>query len=255
MPPQADPVEELQASFVTLARRYSRPVITLTYAQTLDGSIAVRGSEPLAISSAETKLLTHRLRAIHDGILVGVGTVLADDPKLTARRVGGPHPRPVVLDSRLRTPPTARVLQHPRGAVIVTADDADPARGAALQAAGAQVLRVPRRAAGVDLGATLAALRDLGLTSLMVEGGARVLAAFLQAQLGDWLVVTLAPYLVGGVPVLAHLVAAEPHPPSDLAAFPRLTQARWRAYGRDWVVWGRLAWPSRPPAPPSEASP
>ncbi len=237
-----DPVEILHASFPALARP-TRPAITLTYAQTLDGSIAVRADARLVISGPETKHLTHRLRAAHDAILVGVGTVLADDPKLTARRVGGPHPKPVVLDSRLRTPPTARVLQHPRGVVIVTTQQADAQRAAALQAQGAQVLRVPPGPNGVDLPAALAALRQQGIVSLMVEGGARVLTAFLRQRLGDWLLVTIAPFLVGGVPVLAQPVAPQPNPPSDLAAFPRVARPQWQAYGRDWVVWGRLAWP------------
>ena len=255
MPEHPDPVDELRASFEALAARHARPAVTLTYAQTLDGSIAVRPDEPLAISGPETKYLTHRLRAVHDGILVGVGTVLADDPKLTARRVGGPHPRPVILDSRLRTPRSARVLRHPKGALLVAAADANPSRAAALEAAGAQVLRVPRGPAGVNLTAALAALYALGLRSLMVEGGARVLASFLRARLGDWLLVTLAPYLVGGVPVLADLATDAPRPPSDLAAFPRLEEARWRAYGRDWVVWGRLAWPPRRAPASPEVSP
>ena len=249
--PAPDPIAALQEAWAA-ARPTARPWVTLTYAQTLDGSIAVRPQEPLAISGPETKHLTHRLRAWHDGILVGVGTVLADDPKLTARRVGGPHPRPVVLDSRLRTPPQARLLQHPQGALLVTTPDAAEARAAALRAAGATIVRVPRGPHGVALPAALAALRDHGLQRLMVEGGARVLTAFLRARLGDWLLVTLAPFLVGGVSVLTGL-AAPPDTPSDLAYFPRVARGQWQTYGRDGVLWGPLVWPA-PPAGP-EGSP
>ena len=80
------------------------PQVTLTFAQSLDGSIAAVRGQPLALSSAETMVITHRLRAMHAAIVVGVGTLVADDPSLTTRLVEGPSPRPVVLDASLRTP-------------------------------------------------------------------------------------------------------------------------------------------------------
>src|SRR4051794_24685033 len=89
-----------------------RPIVTLAYAQSLDGSIATAARRPLALSSQPALKLTHQLRAEHDAILVGIGTVLADDPLLTVRLVNGPNPVPVVLDSRLRLPSTARLLGH-----------------------------------------------------------------------------------------------------------------------------------------------
>ena len=87
-------------------------MVTLSYAQSLDGSLTTRRGERLTLSGEETKLLTHRLRAAHDAILVGIGTVLADNPKLTARLVGGPHPLPVVLDRRLRIPMDSEIIQR-----------------------------------------------------------------------------------------------------------------------------------------------
>ncbi len=234
-----DPVGEIRnaASEVCAA---GRPLVTLTYAQSLDGSISHRPDAPLALSGSETKHLTHRLRAAHDAILVGVGTVLADDPKLTARRVGGPHPLPVVLDSRLRTPPTARVLQHPRGCVIATAEDAPAERETALTAAGARVVRLPRGDHGVALLPLLERLYRLGVCSLMVEGGRQVLTAFLQAGLVDWVLLTIVPYFVGGVHALDALSPRTPNPHS-VEAFPGLVPG-WRTFrlGRDLVLWGRM---------------
>lgn len=235
-----DPVAALQAARAQ-ARLADRPWVTLTYAQSLDGSISYRADAPLTLSGPETKTLTHRLRAMHAAILVGVGTVLADDPKLTARRVGGPHPLPVILDSRLRTPPTARVIHHPRGCVIATTEEAPAGREAALKAQGAQVVRLPRGPQGVALPALLAWLREAGLDSLMVEGGRQVLTAFLQSGLVDWVLVTIAPYFVGGVPAVGAL-APQVSDPESVTAFPGLAPD-WQAVrlGRDLVIWGRLA--------------
>ncbi len=94
-------------------------MVGLCYAQSLDGCLAEARGRPTALSGPESGRLTHRLRSLHDAILVGVGTVLADDPRLTVRGVRGPSPQPVILDSRLRTPPDAYlVAQHPRPAWI-----------------------------------------------------------------------------------------------------------------------------------------
>ncbi|MBM2842777.1 MAG: RibD family protein, partial [Anaerolineales bacterium] len=91
-----------------------RPFITLSYAQSLDGSIALPDGRPLALSSPPSLFRTHALRARHDGVLVGVGTILADDPQLTVRHAAGPNPQPIVLDTGLRTPLPARILSNPR---------------------------------------------------------------------------------------------------------------------------------------------
>ncbi len=236
--PAPDPVAEIRAAAKALCAS-GRPLVTLTYAQSLDGSISHRPDAPLALSGPETKHLTHRLRAAHDAILVGVGTVLADDPKLTARRVGGPHHLPVVLDSRLRTPPTARVLQHPRGCIIAAAEDAPAGRDAALTAAGARVVRLPRGPRGIALPALLSWLYEAQVCSLMVEGGRQVLTAFLQAGLVDWVLLTIVPYFVGGVPAIGPLPARAANP-QTVEAFPGL-MPDWRVtrLGRDLVLWGK----------------
>src|SRR5687768_14040118 len=92
-------------------RAVNRPFVTLSYAQSLDGSIAVNSGASLALSGLESTCLTHQLRSLHDGILVGISTVLTDNPQLSVREWDGPSPQPIVLDSHLRMPATARLSQ------------------------------------------------------------------------------------------------------------------------------------------------
>jgi 3,4-dihydroxy 2-butanone 4-phosphate synthase/GTP cyclohydrolase II len=175
-----------------------RPFVTLTYAQSLDGSIAAAPGRPLALSGPVSSTLTHALRAAHDAILVGIGTVLADDPRLTVRLVAGPNPQPVVLDSHLRLPPTARLRHHPRGVWLATTAAAG---GGDELAQSATLLSLPAGDDGrVDLAALVAELGRRGVRSVMVEGGQRVLSSFLAQRLADTLVVTLTPQVGGGLP-------------------------------------------------------
>lgn len=217
------------------ARKLARPVVTLSYAQSFDGCLTDRRGSGMALSGAESKLMTHQLRAAHAGILVGIGTVLADDPRLTARLAGGPHPRPVVLDSRLRIPLESRLLaRQDCPPWIVCAPDADPDRREALEKTGARLIAIPRGDEGLpDLLETLRALYTLGLDSLMVEGGARVLASFLRARLVDQAVVTVAPLWVGGLPALDGGVGRN-------GRYPCWDNAQSALFGCDWVVWGKL---------------
>jgi 3,4-dihydroxy 2-butanone 4-phosphate synthase/GTP cyclohydrolase II len=101
-----------------------RPRVTLTYAQSLDGSIAARSGRPLPLSGTESRHYTHQLRAAHDAILVGIGTVLNDDPRLNVRLASGAAPRPIVLDSELRCPIDARCLEVSRRPIVITTDRA-----------------------------------------------------------------------------------------------------------------------------------
>lgn len=214
-----------------------RPTVTLTYAQSLDGSIAARRGEPLALSGAEAMAYTHRLRAAHEGILVGINTVVADDPQLTVRLVSGENPQVVVLDSHLRFPKKARLLEGEGGPWIVCTEEAPRQRQAVLEAAGARVLRVEADEQGqVRLAPALRRLREEGLQSLMVEGGATVIASFLAAGLVDRVVVTVAPLLVGGLAAagtLAQQLNGQP--------FPRLERVRCWQLGEDVVVAGDVA--------------
>ncbi len=212
-------------------RPQGRPWVTLSYAQSLDGCLTRRRGAPTPLSGPASLRLTHRLRAAHDGILVGIGTVLADDPRLTTRLVAGPQPQPVVLDSHLRLPPTARVLDHPRSVWVATTSRAPQAARRAVEARGAQVLVFsPNEAGQVPLAPLLAALADRGLRTLMVEGGARVLTAFLQAGLADAVVVTVAPVYLSGLP------AIEGRLPQPI----RPSAVHWELYGEDAVLWALL---------------
>jgi 3,4-dihydroxy 2-butanone 4-phosphate synthase/GTP cyclohydrolase II len=131
------PVEAILADIRSQQQVAGRlPRVTLTYAQSLDGCIAARRGEPYLLSGPESKRMTHQLRAAHSAILVGIGTVLADNPRLTARVAGGENPQPVVLDSRLRLPLDARLLQT-GSPWIATTYSADPQRCALLAQAGA----------------------------------------------------------------------------------------------------------------------
>ena len=218
-----------------------RPAITVSYAQSLDGSIAALPGEPLRLSGARALGLTHRLRARHDAILVGIGTVLADDPRLNVRLAAGRSPTPVVLDSRLRLPGTARLLRGDgrRPALVATTRGASAAAVRRLRAQGAEVIRFAAEEGRVPLRRLLRALARRGVRRLLVEGGGRVLTSLFAARLADAVVVTVAPRLVGGEPVLTRVPA--PVTLRDLA---------WSRYGDDLVFAGRPRFGIRAPGNP-----
>jgi len=219
-------------------RHTRRPFVTLSYAQSVDGSIAARPGQSLALSGALSMTMTHQLRAAHDAILVGIGTVLADNPHLTVRLVAGRHPQPIVADSRLRLPLNAHLLcQHPLSPWIAAGEEADAGRQKVLEAAGARVLRLPMNARGqVNLTALLDQLGALGIRSLMVEGGARIITSFLADRLVDHIVLTVAPRLVGGLRAVRRLAHADP------AQLPRLRNLRYQWLAEDLVLWCDPAW-------------
>ena len=177
--------------------RDDRPAIVLKYAQTLDGRIATASGDARWISGVEERKVSHALRATSDAVLVGVGTVLADDPQLTVRMVPGASPTRVVLDSRLRVPDDARVLDHDAPTVLLTTERSSPSRRAELRARGVTVHVVPDRDGLVDLAAGASRLRSLGIELLLVEGGAHVITGLLRARLVDRLIVAVAPLIIG----------------------------------------------------------
>ena len=233
----SDPLDALLAEVAAGRPAAGRPFVTLSYAQSLDGSIALREAESLALSGPASLAMTHRLRAAHDAILVGIGTVLADDPRLSVRHATGPNPRPVVLDSQLRLPLESRLLQGSPPPWIAAGLRAGADRQARLEDAGASILRVElARQGGLNLLHLLECLRQRGIERVMVEGGARVITSFLSEKLVDLFVLTVAPVIVGGVPGVHDLGIASPE------QIPRLEQPQWVAAGSDLVVWGRLGW-------------
>jgi len=224
-------LEDAQAQ----AFRRSRPFVTLAYAQSLDGSIAGEGNRPLSLSSQASLQLTHELRASHDAILVGVGTVVADNPRLNVRLASGEDPRPIVVDSRLRIPRDAHLLENARGVWLATTEAAATSTEAELQSRGALVLRLRALENGwVDLEALLERLAKRGVRHLLVEGGARILTSFLESKIVDYLVITISPRFVGGL---------RPLDSRELPSFPSLVSWRSERVGEDLVMAGGLVWP------------
>jgi diaminohydroxyphosphoribosylaminopyrimidine deaminase / 5-amino-6-(5-phosphoribosylamino)uracil reductase len=178
----------------------TRPTVTLSYAQTLDGRVATLDGGSRWISCPDSLRFAHETRAAHDAILVGSGTVRNDDPSLTVRLVAGRSPLRVVLDSSLRVPLAANVLADGAASrtVIATTSRAPHERLSEVRATGARVLVVPRNGDGrVELGPLLAELVAMGVGSIMVEGGAAVITTFLRERLVDRIAVCIAPKILG----------------------------------------------------------
>ncbi len=217
-----------------------RPLLTLKAAASLDGKIATRSGQSRWLTGEAARNAGHRFRNRVDAVLVGVETALADDPLLTARPDGVPgHPLTrIVLDSMLRTPPSARVLPRAGGSsTIVAATDAAPStREKALRAAGAEVLRTEADRRGrVSLGPLLRALGERGVRHVLVEGGGRVHGSFIREGLADRLLYFVAPVVVGD--------ARAPGAISGLGALalqslPRLSNVTHEVVGDDLLIQG-----------------
>ncbi|MEM1415879.1 MAG: RibD family protein [Myxococcota bacterium] len=210
-----------------------RPRVVLKAALTLDGKLATRSGDSRWITSKASRVEAHRLRAEADAVMVGVGTALADDPWLNVRHVEGRDPERVVVDSTLRTPPIAKVVAAPGGATtIVHGPDASADRKAALVAAGATLLEVARGEGGLDLEEALGRLRKRGIASVLVEGGARLHGALLDAGLADRAELFLAPKIVGDAAAPSW---AGGRGQASMAEAWRLEEATVRVLGAD--VW------------------
>jgi diaminohydroxyphosphoribosylaminopyrimidine deaminase/5-amino-6-(5-phosphoribosylamino)uracil reductase len=236
--------------------RHGRPFVRLKAAVTLDGKIATRRGESHWITGEPARALGRRLRGAADGVVVGIGTALADDPRLTVREegrreagqgeTGVPDPARIVLDSGARLPLTARLLA-PDGArrIAVVGSGAPPERVAALRAAGAEVLALP--GARPEPGAFLPALARMGLRTLLVEGGGRVHASLIAQGAADELWLFVAGRIMGDGAApgwCGDLPGAERW---GLAALPRLTLgAPVSLDGGDVLLRGTFAEPDSP---------
>jgi diaminohydroxyphosphoribosylaminopyrimidine deaminase/5-amino-6-(5-phosphoribosylamino)uracil reductase len=212
------------------------PYVTVKWAQTLDGKIATAKGDSRWISCPESLKLSHRLRATHDAILVGINTVVKDDPRLTTRLVKGRNPVRVILDSRLRVPPDARVLaDQAKAKTLVAATPAAPQKKlAALKDKGIEVLTVPPDTNGkVDLKALLKTLAGRQISSVLVEGGAQTITSFLRLGLYDKVIAIIAPKLMGkGTDVVGELNI------TDVSQSLKLTFKRVYRSGEDIVIVG-----------------
>lgn len=225
-----------------------RPLVTLKAGMSLDGRIATRAGESKWVTSAQARAAARELRRRHDAVLVGVNTVLRDDPRLTARaspgalgvRAGG-GPVRVVLDARLRTPPRSRLLRDggPQ-VIIVTLRSAPAERRRRLQAMGALVLDVPGRSGHVSVDSTVRELGRRGISSVLVEGGSEVLGAMLDARLADRLVLFVAGRVLGGRAALPVFGGRGVGRLRDAARLEGMTV---RPVGRDFRIEGSLTFP------------
>eukprot|EP00938_MAST-03A_sp_MAST-3A-sp1_P003469 g3469.t1 len=185
-------------------RKRRRPLVTLTYAQSVDGRLTLRRGRATKLSGKESMILTHCLRAFHDGILVGVGTVIADNPSLTTRLVPGSNPKPIVLDPNLRVPLDSKLLNSKKceRPIVITSESVDSNRVKRVLEKGATVLKckVEKSSGYICLDDAMSMLKSHNIESIMVEGGASVLSSFLASGLGDEVIVTVAPcFLMGGL--------------------------------------------------------
>lgn len=218
--------------------RTGLPFVTLKAAVTLDGKIATRTGDSKWITGEEARTETHRMRDESDAILVGVGTVLADDPQLTVRHVEGRNPVRVVLDADLRTLPTSAVLdQGASGARtwIFHAHDADSARGEALRGPGVELIPVSRHARGVDVEEVLKVLGERDVVRLLVEGGAHVHGTFLDLGLADRAAIFIAPRIVGDSDAISFAAGSGVE---SIEHAWRLVRTQVQALGSDWLVSG-----------------
>lgn len=232
---EVDACRRLNRGFFSRVER-GRPYTIVKLASTLDGRIATRTGESRWITGPDARAYVHALRRSVDAIAVGSETVRADDPELTARRGGRVvhRPRRVVVDSALRTPPGARLLEEPGpdGVVLLGGRNAPASRRQRLERAGGRVVSVPERGGHLDLRAAWRRLGGLGVNELLVEGGGGLAGALLRAGLVDELHLILAPRLIGGDgrPLVGPLGV------DRLARALELPNVRVRRLGRDLLL-------------------
>ncbi|MDX1418982.1 MAG: bifunctional diaminohydroxyphosphoribosylaminopyrimidine deaminase/5-amino-6-(5-phosphoribosylamino)uracil reductase RibD [Rubricoccaceae bacterium] len=231
-----------------------RPLVTLKWAQTLDGQVATASGDSRWVSSERSRALVHRWRAEADAVLVGAGTARADDPRLTVRHVDGRQPLRVVLDRTGTLPPSLQVFTdaHAGRTVAVVGEGARPGYAGAVEAAGGALLRAPVRQGHLDLGAVLDRLgAGEGLPdgarpvqSVLAETGPGLATALLRQDLADRLFVFIAPKVIGrGTPAVESLGAER------MAAARMCTEATWEPLDPDVLFRGWLRPPPNPLGP------
>ena len=235
--PEADELYEAFAKHVTTGR----PYVVAKFAMSLDGKIATRTGDSQWITGPAARARVQRMRKELDGIMVGIGTALADDPQLTARDGAGNtlptdlQPVRVVVDSNARTPAGARMLLQPGRTIIATAGNADVARVATLEDSGATVAAFPGSDNRVNLSAMLEYLGAEGMVSVLVEGGGGVLGAMLDGGLIDKVQVFVGPMLIGGAAARSPI---EGNGATLLADAWRLERTAMERIGPDWLITG-----------------
>ena len=232
--------QRLNEAFIKHTRS-GRPFVYLKYAATLDGRLAAATGDARWVTGPEARAFVHQLRQRVDAIMVGVGTVVADDPSLTTRLAEGQgvDPRRIILDPQLRIAETARLLNQPStaGTLLVSSARRDPPKRARLEALGAEVLEMPLAGGRIDLKALMVELGGRGICSVLIEGGGGTIGAALRNSVVDKVYAFLAPKLLAGddgVPVCRGEGAA------TMAAAPVLEQVAVRRFGQDVLVEGYI---------------
>lgn len=221
-------------------RRTGLPLVTLKLAMSLDGRIATRTGHSQWITGEESRHLVHQMRDEADAVVVGFGTVLADDPSLTTRNVpDGRDALRVVVDSRARTPHDARVItqQSSAGCVVACTEDAHQSDLAALRDAGAEILMLPASDEGVDLVALIGELGRRGALSVLIEGGAGLAWGALSAGVVDRIAFFYAPLIIGGAEALPGVAGAGFERVDDAL---RLSEFDLQRIGDDLLISGYL---------------
>ncbi|QAT17291.1 riboflavin biosynthesis protein RibD [Candidatus Velamenicoccus archaeovorus] len=218
------------------AMRRQRPLVTLKVAASLDGKIATRSGRSQWITSRAARRHAHNMRKYYDAIMVGIGTVLKDDPGLEAG--GGHRLTKIVVDSSLRLPLSARLLKTRQPVVVATATH-NKVKEKALLMRGVKVLHTKRNSGGVDLADLLRRLHAMDIRHLLVEGGAALTGAFLDARLADKIVFYWAPLIIGGRQALGALGGRGVDTPQKAVSLKRMTMER---IGRDFLIEGELVY-------------
>ena len=214
------------------------PFVTAKFAASLDGRIAARGGDSKWITGEAARQEAHRMRSLSDAVMVGIGTVLADDPQLTARDALGQalprQPMRIVVDSHGRTPLAARLFREP-GPVLIACASLPEERLRAYQDAGAEVVPLPSNDGRVDLQGLLVLLGQRQVTSVLAEGGSALLGSLFDQRLVDKVAAFIAPVIIGGD---AALPAVGGQGAASMAQALQLTDVSFRQFGDDLLVTG-----------------
>jgi diaminohydroxyphosphoribosylaminopyrimidine deaminase/5-amino-6-(5-phosphoribosylamino)uracil reductase len=229
--------------FITQRTSY----LTLKLAMSVDGRIATRSGDSKWVTGEEARNVVHQLRARHDAVLVGINTVLTDDPLLTVRRVQGTSPARVVVDSNLRLPLSSQLVATAEECptCVITTQSASIAAGETLESRGVSVIRVPATPQDrCDMRVVLRELAAREVVSVLCEGGAELAGSLLANRLADELHAFIAPVLLGprGRPGAVDWAG-----PEMLSEAPRVVAPEWELCGDDLHLSGMLVYPEKPP--------
>lgn len=226
------------SKFITLGQSF----LSLKLALSLDGRIATKTGQSKWITSQESRAYGHELRAKHDAVMVGINTVLSDNPRLTVRAARGRNPIRIIVDSKLRIPLNRHVVASAAEVptCILTTNQADAGHQLALEDLGINVIRLPATAEGrCDMKVALRELAKREVVSILCEGGAELAGTLLQAQLADAMHVFIAPLLLGP---RGRACAVDWAGPDSIETAPRVLDPHWQLHGNDAHVSGYLAY-------------